>query len=96
MPKSDIHELLSERNQQYAEAWRKTGLMAQLVESELTGMLLKFPEAWYNWVIILNKLVRILGDPYKIDSWRDIAGYATLVVDYIEKRMENENEIPAS
>jgi hypothetical protein len=36
--------------------------------------------------MIANKLSRILnGDPYYIDSWRDIAGYAQLVVDELEK-----------
>ena len=34
--------------------------------------------------MICHKLARIAnGDPYYDDSWRDIAGYATLVVDYL-------------
>lgn len=89
---ADIEKLLKERDTQYAEAWRKTGLMARGVGMELAGLLLNFPEGWYNWIIILNKLLRILGDPKHIDSWRDIAGYATLVVDYLEK--EKRNEVP--
>ena len=87
-----IRELVESRDTQYAEAWRKTGLMSHMVASEIATMHHVFPEAWYNWVIILNKLARILGDPKHIDSWRDIAGYATLVVDYLEK--EKSNEVP--
>ena len=37
--------------------------------------------------MICSKLARILcGDINKIDSWLDIAGYATLVVQDLEKR----------
>lgn len=40
--------------------------------------------------MIINKIARIYnGDPNYSDSWRDIAGYATLVAD----RLDNENEI---
>lgn len=36
--------------------------------------------------MIANKLGRVInGDPYYDDSWRDIAGYATLVVNELEK-----------
>jgi len=38
--------------------------------------------------MIVNKLARIYnGDPHYADSWRDIAGYATLVAD----RIDNDN-----
>lgn len=91
----DVRELVDERNAQYAEAWRKTGVLAQSVSEELSWLLKVFPEGYFNWVTILNKLLRILGDAKHIDSWRDIAGYATLVVDYLEKEKE-QNEIPTS
>ena len=80
-----IEEFIKARNSQYQDAWLKTGLMAKPVVQEIALLLLEFPEAWYSWVIILNKLVRILGDHRHIDSWRDIAGYATLVVEHLEK-----------
>lgn len=36
--------------------------------------------------MICHKLARILnGDPNYIDTWHDIAGYATLVEQYLEK-----------
>ena len=37
--------------------------------------------------MILHKVARILnGDPDYVDSWADIAGYAQLVVNILEKR----------
>ena len=40
--------------------------------------------------IIANKIGRILnGDPEYDDNWRDIAGYATLVLKRIESELSN-------
>lgn len=37
--------------------------------------------------MICTKIARIVnGDPNHLDSWRDIAGYATLVADRLEGR----------
>ena len=37
--------------------------------------------------MILHKAARIIaGKPNHADHWQDIAGYATLVVNYLEKR----------
>jgi len=79
-------DLLEARNTRYADAWSKTGDMAKSVTAEIAHMHFHHPALWYPWVIILNKLARILGDPNNIDSWQDIAGYATLVVDSLEKK----------
>ena len=45
--------------------------------------------------MIVNKLARIYnGDPHYADSWRDIAGYATLVADRLDKdRIEEQKQI---
>jgi predicted acylesterase/phospholipase RssA len=83
MPQT-TEQLLQER-ERYLEAWRKTGVMSHSLTAEIAHLHFVFPEGWFNWGIILNKLVRILGDPKHLDSWRDIAGYATLVVEYLEK-----------
>ena len=87
-----IKQLVDSRDKPYAEAWRKTGLLSYAAADEIAKLHKAFPEGWYTWVIILNKLLRILGDPMHIDSWRDIAGYATLVVEYLEK--EKQSEVP--
>lgn len=47
--------------------------------------------------MIFNKLARITnGDPHYSDSWRDIAGYATLVADRLDndsqKLLESQND----
>ena len=47
--------------------------------------------------MIVNKIARIYnGDPHYSDSWRDIAGYATLVADRLDndtqKQKSNEEE----
>lgn len=43
--------------------------------------------------MIANKLGRVInGDPYYDDSWRDIAGYATLVVKELEKQEKQDAE----
>ena len=40
--------------------------------------------------MIAHKIGRIVnGDPYYDDSWRDIAGYATLVVNELNKEQNN-------
>lgn len=40
---------------------------------------------------ILMKISRIIsGNPYHIDAWRDIAGYAQLVIDYLQ---DNDNAV---
>jgi len=40
--------------------------------------------AIHNWMLILSKLVRAMYDPTKVDTWADIAGYATLMKEYLE------------
>jgi len=36
--------------------------------------------------VICGKIARIIaGDPYHSDHWRDIAGYATLIQNILEK-----------
>ena len=44
--------------------------------------------------MIVNKLARIYsGDPHYSDSWRDIAGYATLVADRLDNDKEKEERL---
>ena len=44
--------------------------------------------------MIVNKLARIYnGDPHYSDSWRDIAGYATLVADRLDNDTEQEQKL---
>ena len=81
-------QLLNERDT-YAEAWRKTGEITELLADEIAKMHKQFPQAMIPWWTILCKLLRLLGDPKHLDSWKDIAGYATLVVDFLEAEETN-------
>lgn len=44
--------------------------------------------------MIVNKIARIYnGDPHYSDSWRDIAGYATLVADRLDNEIEEQERL---
>lgn len=44
--------------------------------------------------MIVNKLARIYnGDPHYSDSWRDIAGYATLVADRLDNDTQEQKRL---
>lgn len=82
----DIRSLIHERDEAYGSAWKVTG--SWLIE--LIGNLpvnkpniLRTPYL-FAWIMILNKLHRALATPKDIDHWRDIAGYAQLVIEDIE------------
>ena len=72
---SEIH------NKEYADAWALTGqLMASRdVRPNLDNLLRTHPRMYFPWMMILNKLLRILGSPGNPDHWLDIQGYANLV-----------------
>lgn len=93
-PQLLVEDLLREREAQYGGAWAETGRVAVRYSPQLTRLLTSFPEAWYPWIMILCKLIRILTSPRHLDSWRDIEGYARLVVAYLEKEADND-DIPS-
>jgi hypothetical protein len=76
-----IPNLVKERSDKYGEAWLTTGEIAR--DLDAVGRLPAF--ALFPWLIILNKLIRALTSPYHIDHWRDIAGYAYIVTEHLEK-----------
>ena len=82
---NEIEKLVAERNEEYQNAWRTTGEFVQQFSTALQNLLLNYPAMWFNWIMVVNKAVRILGNPAKIDSWKDIQGYAQLSIDYLEK-----------
>jgi len=46
------------------------------------------PDQWEALEMIMSKVSRLLtGDSHKVDSWVDIAGYATLVADRLKGRL---------
>ena len=81
----DIRKLVEERDEEYAQAWKTSGIISQPVNEALRRLHDFYPEMHFPWVIILNKLVRILATPTNPDHWRDIAGYAQLVLDHLSE-----------
>lgn len=88
-----VTKVMEERNQEYQDAWASTGTMIQSsgLSGDVLRLLVGYPRFFFCWVMILNKLIRILGTPNKLDSWVDIAGYAQLVVNDIEKSKGDPN-----
>lgn len=84
---TDIHAVLHERGTQYGDF----KVMAELAQ-ELKGALRVnassrlAPYQWESLDLICTKLARIVvGNPYHEDSWTDIAGYAKLVADQLQR-----------
>ena len=78
--------LIDQRNAEYRDAWKLEGAVCSIPEIQEGLHVLHnlFPEAWFPWIMILNKLLRALGSPKNIDHWADIAGYAQLVQDHLK------------
>jgi len=83
-----LDKLLEEKGAAYGKAWAVEGQLLTPLVVPLSLLLKNFPEAWYPWIIIFNKLIRALTTPRNADHWRDIAGYATLVADHLEPHKE--------
>lgn len=81
---SNIDETLQERQQTYGD-FRDVAASAVLIRDLLISRQYHFVQE-EALTMIANKLARIInGDPDYPDSWRDIAGYAMLVVAELEK-----------
>lgn len=83
---SDVRETLNERGARYGSFARNSevfeGFMAIVNASPNAQEGKLSPAAYHALSMFGTKLCRILtGDPNYDDNWRDIAGYATLMVD---------------
>ena len=87
----NIHELLEDRGNVYADAWKKHGDVFIIFHKELMEFMMECPEYLFAWTMIINKAIRLLASPRHLDSWKDIAGYAQLVVNDLEKRNEEDD-----
>ena len=81
-PLTDTEALLAVRNKEYGEAHFLTSsaMLHLRVFERPIGVSMLF----FHWVIILNKLIRAIASPYKVDHWADIAGYAELAQNVIK------------
>lgn len=85
---TDINEVLAEREKTYGEfpecADLAQNLKAIMIDSIYGSKLANYQALALEMIAL--KIARILnGDPNHIDSWRDISGFATLVVRELEK-----------
>ena len=99
---ADIQQTLDERGDRYGD-WKNHAQISQDIQNAIVkgwfqrgdGQDLNEVPAYMleSLVMIANKIGRIInGDPYYDDSWRDIAGYATLVVEELNKKDVREAE----
>jgi len=85
---SDIKETLNERGKRYGKFTGHAAISKDLrdVMAATSSWEHLTPDKQEALIIIMHKVARILnGDPEYADSWHDIAGYATLVRDEINK-----------
>lgn len=83
-----IDETLAERGNNYGEYRDQAALSQKIKTVFMSGesYMKLTPYQHESLDMIANKLARILnGDPSYADSWHDIAGYSTLVVDELLK-----------
>jgi len=94
-----IEDTLKERGESYGEFTNNAKIAQELKDSVRGGV------SWFEMApdmkeavhMILSKISRMVsGDPFHIDSWEDIQGYAKLVADRLnEARPEsNEDDLP--
>lgn len=90
MEKNEIREILTERGKiygQFKDHARISQKLKKILESEIVVRGLHLEHFHIEAIsMICHKLARIVnGDPNYDDSWKDIAGYAQLVVDILNK-----------
>jgi len=89
----EINEILEQREARYGDFRDVAQISQNIMDNLRSGA--SFYELDYDQLealsMISNKLARVVnGDVTYEDSWRDIAGYATLVAD----RLLLENSLP--
>lgn len=100
---SDVQATLKERGTKYGD-WKNHAQISQDIQSAMIkGWMMRGDGQDFNELpaymtealtMMAQKIGRILnGDPYYDDSWRDIAGYATLVVNILEEQQNAEKEL---
>lgn len=76
---SDIPALLKDRSERYGRTWILAGIIVAMLLEEQPRITCS--PYIHNWVLIISKVVRTMYTPYDSDHWRDIAGYAQLVLE---------------
>ena len=83
----NVADTLANRELIYG-SYRRVAGISQMLKSVIANNTVskRTPIQQESLDMICNKLARIVaGDPNYADSWHDIAGYATLVVEELER-----------
>jgi len=84
---SDILEILNERGERYGTFQHQAAISQSLKRVMFASEKKLEDDQTEALEMIANKIARILnGDPDYVDSWLDIAGYATLVAERLNGR----------
>jgi hypothetical protein len=84
---SDILEILNERGERYGTFQQQAAISQSLKRVMFAAERKLEDDQTEALEMIANKIARILnGDPDYVDSWLDIAGYATLVAERLNGR----------
>lgn len=93
---TDVHHVLHARGQQYGD-YETMANVAQALKDLLREAAAAGTVAPYQWEsleLICTKMARIVcGNPNHEDSWTDIAGYAKLVADRLDRPKEDESHV---
>lgn len=81
---SPEEQLMADRQAQYGAAWEISNDLIAWLDERTSLKALIFHGAMFSWTIILNKVIRLIQSPKKVDSWRDIEIYAKLMADHLE------------
>ena len=79
-----ITKILNERGDTYGDYAEMASMSQAIKDAIVPGSALLNPAQRESIEMIAVKMARIAcGDPDHVDSWEDIAGYATLIVNQI-------------
>ena len=87
----DVRDLLKVREVDYGNSWILTGRIMSLLIAYAPMKPEMFGKFWHPIFMIVVKLCRALVTPAKRDHWRDIQGYAQLVLD----DLGDEDDLPS-
>mgnify|MGYP001443382899 CR=1 FL=1 len=82
---NEVRKLIEGRDRPYGNAWQLTGLAIFAVKQQFEAFMDAVPHYIIPWMMILNKLMRLLFDPDSRDNWVDIAGYVELVLRHMDE-----------
>ena len=90
---TEVRDILNQREKEYG-SFRRISRIAQDLKIAVIEPALNSSSGIADYQreaieMICSKMARVAeGDNNKIDTWQDIAGYATLVVDILKKEEE--------